>query len=135
MCVCSWLCRHLCGMIFMKCYYTTLTKPSLFLSSLQLQNLLYSPEGVIKVADFGLARCFVPGQRLQGKIGTLSLMAPEILRGGKYEGPPVDVWATGVVLHYMFTKKYPFSKKELRVSIYTFPLIIIFIITLMNVVN
>ena len=92
-------------MIFTNCYHTTLTKPSLFLSSLQLQNLLYSQQGVLKVADFGLARCFVPGQRLQGKIETLSLMAPEILRGRKYEGPPVDVWASGIVLHYMFTKK------------------------------
>ena len=99
---------------------------SVFILSLQPQNLLYSPVGVLKVADFGLARCFVRGQRLRGKIGTLTLMAPEILRGRNYEGPPIDVWATGVVLHFMFTKKYPFSKKELRVSIYTFPLIMIF---------
>ena len=122
-------------MIFTNCYHTTLTKPSLFLSSLQLQNLLYSQQGVLKVADFGLARCFVPGQRLQGKVGTISFAAPEILRGREYEGPPVDVWASGIVLHSLLTKTYPFSNTQLLVSIYTFPLIIIFIFTLMNVVT
>uniref|UniRef100_UPI00358ED4D4 uncharacterized protein n=1 Tax=Myxine glutinosa TaxID=7769 RepID=UPI00358ED4D4 len=81
---------------------------------LQLQNILYSWDGTLKVADFGLARCSAPGQRLRGYVGTLSFMAPEILRGRGDSGPPIDVWASGIILHSLFTKRYPFRKRKLR---------------------
>lgn len=41
--------------------------------------------------------------------GTLTYMAPEILAKQGYQGAPVDVWALGVCLFRLLTKKYPFG--------------------------
>lgn len=35
--------------------------------------------------------------------GTPSYMAPEIVRKSYYRGPPVDIWALGVVLYILKT--------------------------------
>lgn len=41
--------------------------------------------------------------------GTPSFMAPEIVRKEEYRGPPVDIWALGVVLFVMLTGSFPFK--------------------------
>ncbi len=46
-------------------------------------NLLLSKDGVLKIADFGLARIFYPGQNVMytSKVVTLWYRAPELLLG------------------------------------------------------
>lgn len=47
-------------------------------------------------------------------------MAPEIVRKEEYRGPPVDIWALGVVLFVMLTGVFPFkgnTDKELYTKI------------------
>ena len=41
--------------------------------------------------------------------GTLMYLAPEIFLGKQYSGPPVDVWALGVILYAMLTGRFPFA--------------------------
>ena len=36
-------------------------------------------------------------------------LAPEIFLGKQYFGPPVDVWALGVILFAMLTGRFPFA--------------------------
>ena len=36
-------------------------------------------------------------------------MAPEIVRKTYYKGPPVDIWALGVVLYYLKSNIFPFK--------------------------
>mmetsp|Transcript_59153 Transcript_59153/g.152122 ORF Transcript_59153/g.152122 Transcript_59153/m.152122 type:complete len:458 (+) Transcript_59153:112-1485(+) len=80
------------------------------------QNLLLlgrpSSEGArLKLGDFGIARRIRRGELLREKIGTPTFMAPEIhLLPDKSDGYSrgVDMWASGVVLVYMLTRKYPF---------------------------
>lgn len=65
---------------------------------LKPSNLLISPEGLIKVADFGLARA-VPGPRemLTSNVVTRWYRAPELLFGAKHYTYAVDVWSIGVI--------------------------------------
>ncbi|EFJ13416.1 hypothetical protein SELMODRAFT_450109, partial [Selaginella moellendorffii] len=60
----------------------------------------------IKVADFGLAVHFHPGETHSGMAGSAYYIAPEVLRG-EY-GPEVDVWSAGVVLYVMLCGVPPF---------------------------
>mmetsp|Transcript_47731 Transcript_47731/g.108324 ORF Transcript_47731/g.108324 Transcript_47731/m.108324 type:complete len:301 (-) Transcript_47731:296-1198(-) len=70
------------------------------------QNLLVTTEGRLKLADFGLARAFCPPIRpLTHEVVTLWYRPPEILLGSTTYAPPVDVWAVGVILVEMVTKR------------------------------
>ena len=41
--------------------------------------------------------------------GTPSYMAPEIVTKKEYAGPPVDIWASGVLLWVMLCGSFPFK--------------------------
>jgi tetratricopeptide (TPR) repeat protein len=83
-------------------------------------NLRITPDGRLKILDFGLAQ-FAPqvselAQTLtltnSGELtGTLPYMAPEQLKGGPAD-PRSDLWAAGVVLYEMTTGKRPFPQNN-----------------------
>lgn len=69
-----------------------------FHRDLKPQNLLIDKDGVLKVADFGLARAFgVPIATYTHEVLTLWYRAPEILLGGKHYSPAVDIWSIGCI--------------------------------------
>lgn len=71
---------------------------------LKPQNLLLDSSGVIKLADFGLARNFgLPMGTYTHEVVTLWYRAPEILLGAKHYGPAIDVWSLGCILAEMCT--------------------------------
>ncbi len=91
-------------------------------------NAKITPEGVVKVLDFGLAKAaeptVVPGEpsisptltmppTVAGMImGTAAYMAPEQARGGVVD-KRADVWAFGVVLYEMLTGKKLFQGESI----------------------
>uniref|UniRef100_UPI00358EF57C 5'-AMP-activated protein kinase catalytic subunit alpha-1-like n=1 Tax=Myxine glutinosa TaxID=7769 RepID=UPI00358EF57C len=68
---------------------------------IKTDHVLYSKEGIVKVIDFIVAVPFRHGEILYDHCGTRDYMAPEITEYG-YEGPPVDVWALGVLFTKLF---------------------------------
>jgi len=72
---------------------------------LKPQNLLIDKKGVLKLADFGLARAFgVPVRTYTHEVVTLWYRAPEILLGGKQYSTPVDIWSIGCIYAEMVTR-------------------------------
>jgi serine/threonine protein kinase len=73
---------------------------------LKPQNLLVTRDGILKIADFGLARAYCPPIRpLTHEVVTLWYRPPEILLGSQSYAPPVDVWAVGTIFTEMVNKK------------------------------
>ena len=73
---------------------------------LKPQNILISKTGVLKIADFGLARAFVPPIRpFTHEVVTLWYRAPEILLGCKTYALPVDMWSVGTIIVEMSSKR------------------------------
>ncbi|XP_015348469.1 sperm motility kinase 2B-like [Marmota marmota marmota] len=76
---------------------------------LKPENIMVDARNHARLIDFGFSARFTPGQKLHQFWGTLSLFAPEIILRKAYEGPPVDIWSLGVILHFMLTGRYPFG--------------------------
>ncbi|XP_076049461.1 serine/threonine-protein kinase Chk1-like [Oratosquilla oratoria] len=84
---------------------------------LKPENLLLTKDKVLKISDFGLADLFITdGEEVlvTGMVGTKSYMAPEVLRykGKRYLGPPVDLWACGIILFNLMTTTKPWSRAD-----------------------
>jgi len=73
---------------------------------LKPQNLLVSKEGVLKLADFGLARAFgIPVKNYTNEVVTLWYRAPDILLGSKSYSTSIDIWSIGCIFAEMIMLK------------------------------
>ena len=87
---------------------------------LKSANILVTPEGLVKVLDFGLAKhvganvfegatkSFARWKHASSVSGTLPYMAPEVFRGEPADYRS-DLWALGVVLYEMASGHLPFE--------------------------
>ena len=74
-------------------------------------NILITKAGILKLADFGLARAFsLPAHkngaanRYTNRVVTLWYRPPELLLGERNYGPPVDMWGAGCIMAEMWTR-------------------------------
>jgi eukaryotic-like serine/threonine-protein kinase len=86
---------------------------------LKSANVVVTPEGRVKVLDFGLAARMRDSELQEATssktpitettmiVGTLPYLAPELLRGDPAEAR-TDTWALGVLLYEMATGTHPF---------------------------
>ncbi|VDD84967.1 unnamed protein product, partial [Enterobius vermicularis] len=78
-------------------------------------NVLISKEGILKLADFGLARPLfphLPGLPALGqpehcytnRVVTLWYRPPELLLGERHYGPQIDMWGAGCIMAELWTR-------------------------------
>ncbi|XP_028327017.1 cyclin-dependent kinase 9-like isoform X2 [Gouania willdenowi] len=72
-------------------------------------NVLITREGVLKIADFSLARDFSPAVIPQGNcytnnVVTLWYRPPELLLGERDYGPSIDLWGVGCIMAELWTR-------------------------------
>jgi serine/threonine-protein kinase len=77
-------------------------------------NLLRSNDGVVKLADFGIAKATEQSSITQAGsvLGTAAYLAPEQGRGEE-AGPPADIYALGVVSYQLIAGRLPFEGASL----------------------
>ncbi|KAI9093388.1 hypothetical protein K1719_027402 [Acacia pycnantha] len=68
-------------------------------------NLLIDNNGVLKIADFGLASFFDPHHSvpLTSRVVTLWYRPPELLLGASHYGVEVDLWSAGCILGELYS--------------------------------
>ncbi len=78
-------------------------------------NVLITPEGRVKITDFGIARVDTSNLTHEGQLlGTPNYMAPEQILGRDVDHR-ADIFALGVVLYEALTRRKPFQGENLTV--------------------
>lgn len=78
-------------------------------------NLLRSDDGVVKLADFGIAKAVSEESSITqvgSVLGTASYLAPEQARG-EDAGPAADLYALGVVTYQLLSGRLPYEANSL----------------------
>ncbi|NXH10858.1 CDK9 kinase, partial [Bucco capensis] len=80
-------------------------RKEIFHRDLKPANILITQGGVLKLADFGLARAFSPTKNsYTSQMVTLWYRPPELLLGERNYGPPIDLWSAGCVMAELGTR-------------------------------
>lgn len=81
--------------------------PPIVFRDLKPGNIMLTPQGQIKLIDFGIARLFKPGRTSDTQvIGTPGFASPEQYGRGQTDGRS-DVYSLGVTLHHLLTSYDP----------------------------
>ena len=71
-------------------------------------NVLFSAEGSIKLADFGVSRVMSHTlSQARTVVGTPNYLSPELLEEHGYSFPS-DIWAAGVLIYECLAYRHPF---------------------------
>jgi CTD kinase subunit alpha len=96
--------KHLAMQMFEALDY--LHKRGVLHRDIKAANILVSSDGILKLADFGLARFYAKRHQLDytNRVITIWYRSPELLLGETQYGPAVDIWSAACVLVEIFTR-------------------------------
>ena len=67
------------------------------------------PDSQINLIDFGLALKYRNNEKITARVGTVTTMSPEVIRG-EYSHK-ADIWSIGVIAYQLLSGKLPFNGK------------------------
>ncbi|KAI0542749.1 hypothetical protein GGR58DRAFT_169357 [Xylaria digitata] len=77
---------------------------------LKPENILMKSDGVVKIADFGMAAIQQsPTHALRTSCGSPHYAAPELIARSRYQGNKVDIWSLGCLLYVTLSRSLPFD--------------------------
>jgi len=76
-----------------------------------LKNLFVTTDNRLKVIDFGLATPLLSTASVASRMGTVEILAPEVLRREPSD-QRVDIFAWGVVAYQVFSGHWPFESTD-----------------------
>ncbi|KAF0991526.1 hypothetical protein HZS_4305, partial [Henneguya salminicola] len=94
-----------------------------FQRDLKLENVLLDVFLNVKIADFGLlfessiqglSNIMKDGELMKTSCGSPNYASPEIVSGGLYFGPEVDIWSCGVILFTLICGHLPFDETNIK---------------------
>jgi len=71
-------------------------------------NILSTKEGLVKLADFGVATKLNESRKSDSVVGTPYWMAPEIIEMTGQQSPACDIWSVGCTVIELLTGKPPY---------------------------
>eukprot|EP01130_Rhizamoeba_saxonica_P017165 TRINITY_DN8202_c0_g1_i1.p1 TRINITY_DN8202_c0_g1~~TRINITY_DN8202_c0_g1_i1.p1 ORF type:complete len:416 (-),score=97.85 TRINITY_DN8202_c0_g1_i1:48-1295(-) len=80
---------------------------------LKPENLMFvdNNSNVLKLIDFGVSAVIYNNEPLRDRVGTITYMAPEIIRGEPY-GKPSDIYSIGVIIYILLAGYPPFDPEN-----------------------
>lgn len=88
----SWMAMMLRGLEYCHCHFY-------LHRDLKPNNLLISPTGELKIADFGMARELAdPGVRMTSLVVTSWYRPMELFFGARHYSPAIDMWSVGCIM-------------------------------------
>ncbi|KAI8623791.1 Pkinase-domain-containing protein [Xylariaceae sp. FL1651] len=96
--------KHLAQQLFEGLDY--LHKRGVLHRDIKAANILVSSDGIMKLADFGLARFYAKRHQLDytNRVITIWYRSPELLLGETQYGAAVDIWSAACVMVEIFTR-------------------------------
>ena len=100
-----------------KCYFRQIllalkvcTEQNLMHRDLKPANILLTPQNIVKLCDFGLAKKVElnPKKAQTCQVITIWYRPPELLLGTSHYGTEIDVWSSGCILYEMITRNVLF---------------------------
>jgi class 3 adenylate cyclase len=85
------------------------SNPPVVHADLKSSNLLVDSSFRVKVSDFGLSQ----KRKIRGAVGTPYFMSPELLRMETEPNSASDVYAFGITLYEIFSRKHPYEGEEM----------------------
>jgi serine/threonine protein kinase len=74
------------------------------------ENILLTPSNHLKLIDFNCAKKLSSRKTIRNTfVGTISYVAPEVVKDEKVIGPEVDLWSLGCLIYQMVTGRLPFA--------------------------
>ncbi|ESN98570.1 hypothetical protein HELRODRAFT_84503 [Helobdella robusta] len=76
------------------------------------ENIIINESFHIKLVDFGSAAIYRKWTLFDSFCGTMEYCPPEVIKGEKYKGPEVDVWALGTTLFTLWSLESAYLSKD-----------------------
>jgi 3-phosphoinositide dependent protein kinase-1 len=87
-----------------------LRKSNIVHRDIKPENILITKNNHLKLVDFNCAKKLTSRKTMRNTfVGTLSYVAPEVIRESKQIGPEVDLWSLGCIIYQMLSGKPPFN--------------------------